>query len=210
MGRARAFLPLLAAASLSAVAGAGAAEQGYTVMAEGSAVRIHVGKTGVFGFAGHSHEIISSLEGTVVADPADLARSSVTLAFDAKAIQVVAGPDEPAQDVPEVQAKMAGPDVLDAARFPTITFTSRSVTGKEAARGVWDIQVTGDLSLHGVSRSLTLPLRVEVKDGTLTATGKTVLRHSDFGMKPVSAGGGTVKVKNEIGVDYRIVARAGR
>ena len=31
-----------------------------------------------------------------------------------------------------------------------------------------------------------------------------------FGMKPVSAGGGTVKVKNEIGVDYRIVARAGR
>ena len=40
--------------------------------------------------------------------------------------------------------------------------------------------------------------------------GKTVLRHSEFGMKPVSAGGGTVKVKNEIGVDYRIVARAGR
>jgi polyisoprenoid-binding protein YceI len=209
MGRARAFLPLLAAASLSA-AGAAAAEQGYTVMAEGSAVRIHVGKTGVFGFAGHEHEIISSVEGTVVADPADLARSSVTLAFDAKSVQVVPSKDEPAQDVPEVQAKMAGPDVLDAARFPTITFTSRSVTGKEAARGVWDIQVTGDLSLHGVSRSLTLPLRVEVKDGTLTATGKTVLRHSDFGMKPVSAGGGTVKVKNEIGVDYRIVARAGR
>jgi hypothetical protein len=29
-------------------------------------------------------------------------------------------------------------------------------------------------------------------------------------MKPVSAGGGTVKVKNEIAVDLRIVARAGR
>jgi polyisoprenoid-binding protein YceI len=209
MGRARALLPLLAAASFAGAV-AGAAEQGYTVMAEGSAIRIHVGKTGVFGFAGHVHEIAARVEGTVVADPADLARSSVSLTFDAKAIEVVAGPNEPAKDVPEVQAKMAGPDVLDAARFPTITFTSRSVTGKEAARGVWDLQVTGDLGLHGASRSLTLPLRVEVKDGTLTATGKTVLRHSDFGMKPVSAGGGTVKVKNEIGVDYRIVARAGR
>jgi polyisoprenoid-binding protein YceI len=209
MGRARAFLALLAAA-FGSVGWAAAAEQAYTVTAEGSAVRIHVGKTGVFGFAGHSHEIAARVEGTVVADPSDLARSSVSLAFDAKTIEVVAGPDEPAKDVPEVQAKMAGPDVLDAARFPTITFTSRSVTGKETARGVWDIQVTGDLDLHGVSRSLTLPLRAEVKDGTLTATGKTVLRHSDFGMKPVSAGGGTVKVKNEIGIDYRIVARAGR
>ena len=70
--------------------------------------------------------------------------------------------------------------------------------------------MTGDLDLHGVTRSVTLPLRVELAADALTATGKTTLRHSDFGMKPVSAGGGTVKVKNEIGVDFRIVARAGR
>lgn len=209
MGRARAFLPLLAAASLTAAVAA-AAEQGYTVMAEGSAVRIHVGKTGVFGFAGHTHEIAARVEGTVVSDPADLARSSVTLSFDAKAIEVVAGPDEPAKDVPKVQAVMIGPEVLDVSGFPSITFRSRSVTGKEVSPGAYDLQVTGDLTLHGVSRTLTLPLRVEVSGDRLTATGKTVLRHSDFGMKPVSAGGGTVKVKNEIGVDYRIVARAGR
>ena len=46
MGRARAFLPLL----LASAAAAGAAEQGYTVVAEQSTVRIHVGKTGVFPF----------------------------------------------------------------------------------------------------------------------------------------------------------------
>jgi polyisoprenoid-binding protein YceI len=209
MGRARAFLALLAAA-LGSASWAAAAEQAYTVTAEGSTVRIHVGKTGVFGFAGHEHEVVSRVEGTVVSDAADLARSSVSLTFDAKSVQVIPSPDEPAKDVPEVQAKMAGPDVLDVSQFPSITFRSRSVSGKEVSPGVYDIQVTGDLTLHGVSRSLTLPLRVEVKDGTLTATGKTVLRQSDFGMKPVSAGGGTVKVKNEIGLDYRIVARAGR
>ena len=209
MGRARALLPLLAAASVSA-AGAAAAEQGYTVDTGASAVRIHVGKTGVFGFAGHEHEIAARAEGTVVSDPADLARSSVSLTFDAKAIEVVASEDEPAKDVPKVQAVMIGPEVLDVSRFPAITFRSRSVAGKEISAGGFEIQVTGDLSLHGVARGLTLPMRVEVKEGTLTATGKTVLRHTDFGMKPVSAGGGTVKVKNEIGIDYRIVARAGR
>jgi polyisoprenoid-binding protein YceI len=206
MGRACAMLALLAAASAPATA----AEQGYTVVAEQSAVRIHVGKSGVFGFAGHEHEIAARVEGTVVADPADLARSSVTLAFDATAIEVVASRDEPAKDVPKIQAVMIGPDVLDVSRFPSIRFRSRSVSGKEVSPGVYDVQVAGDLDLHGVTRSLTLPLRVEVQADKLTATGKTVLRQTEFGMKPVSAGGGTVKVKNEIGLDFRIVARAGR
>jgi len=105
---------------------------------------------------------------------------------------------------------MEGPEVLDISRFPSITFRSRSVTGREVSPGRYDVQVTGDLSLHGVSRGMTLPLHVEVQGETLTATGKTVLRQSDFGMKPVSAGGGTVKVKNEIGLDFKIVARAGK
>ena len=207
MGRWRA-LPLVLL-PVSAAIGT-AAEQGYTVMSEDSAVRIHVGKSGAFSFAGHSHEIAARVEGTVVTDPADLARASVTLSFDAKAIEVVPSKDEPAKDIPKVQAVMAGPEVLDVSRFPSVTFRSRSVAGKEISPGVFEIQVTGDLNLHGVSRSLTLPMRVEVAADRLTATGKTVLRHSDFGMKPVSAGGGTVKVKNEIGIDYRIVARAGR
>jgi polyisoprenoid-binding protein YceI len=209
MGRARAFLPLLFAASVAA-AGAQAAEQGYTVVAEQSAVHVHVGKSGVFGFAGHNHEVLApSVQGTVIADPADLARSSVTLSFDAADLKVT-GEGEPANDVPQVQTKMTGPEVLDVARFPKITFRSRSVAGRQVSDGVYDLQVTGDLALHGLTRSLTLPLRVEVGADKLTASGRTVLRHSDFGMKPVSAGGGTVKVKNEIGVDYRIVAHAGR
>jgi polyisoprenoid-binding protein YceI len=206
MGRARGILALLVAASVAAAA---AAEQGYTVVAEQSAVRIHVGKSGVFGFAGHEHEVIARVEGTVVADPADLARSSVTLAFDAKAL-LVTGESEPAKDVPQVQATMVGPKVLDAERYPSITFRSRTVTGKEVSPGVYDLTVTGELDLHGVTRSLTLPMRVEVAADGLIAAGKTALRHTDFGMKPVSAGAGTVKVKNEIGIDYRIVARAGR
>ena len=206
MGRSRALLLLLAAsATLSA-----AAEQGYTVAPDQSAIRIHVGKTGVFGFAGHEHEVVARASGTVVADPADLARSSVTLAFDAASLQVVAGPNEPANDVPKVQAVMIGPEVLDVSRFPSITFRSHSVTGKSVSAGVWDVQVTGDFDLHGVKRPLTLPLRVELSEQGLTATGKTMLRQTDFGMKPVSAGGGTVKVKNELGVDFKIVARAGR
>jgi hypothetical protein len=36
--------------------------------------------------------------------------------------------------------------------------------------------------------------------------GKLTLRQTDFGITPVSAGGGTVKVKDELGIDYKFVA----
>jgi hypothetical protein len=59
-----------------------------------------------------------------------------------------------------------------------------------------------------VTRALSLPVRVELQGDALTASGEAVLRQDEFGMHPVSAGGGTVKVKNEVAVSYRFVARA--
>lgn len=171
-------------------------------------MRIHVGKAGLFSFAGHEHEVEArSFQGEVVADAEDLARSSVHVSFEAAALRVLATPQEPAQDVPKVQEAMVGPRLLEATRFPTITFRSRAVAGKRVSPDVYDLEVTGDLSLRGVARSLTLPIRVEVSGDTLKASGRTVLRHGDFALTPISVAG-VVKVKNEIAIDYTFVARA--
>jgi polyisoprenoid-binding protein YceI len=170
-------------------------------------VRIHVGKSGAFSFAGHTHEVVApALSGEVTADPADLAASTVTLTFEAAALKVL--PEgEPAGDAPQVEEAMRGPKVLDAARFPAVTFKSQRVSGREAGGGTYDLDLAGEIALHGVTRPITLPVHVEVSGDTLTASGKAVLRHDQFGMEPVSAAGGSVKVKNEIAVEYRIVAR---
>jgi polyisoprenoid-binding protein YceI len=188
------------------VSSAIAAERTYVVDAAQSSVVIHVGKSGAFSFAGHEHEVTTSrFEGVVVADPDDVSRCSVSLTFPAAALKVT-GKGEPPEDVPKVQEIMLGPKVLDVARFPEVIFRSRQVSGRRTAEGAYELQVAGDLSLHGVTRPLTLPLRVEIAPGRLTAAGRAVIRHTDFGMTPVSAAGGTVKVKNEIPIDFRIVA----
>ncbi|MBI3932022.1 MAG: YceI family protein [Acidobacteria bacterium] len=200
--------PLLLPAVLALAVPASTEPRTYVVDAAASTVAIHVGKAGLFKFAGHEHEVLAAkLRGEVVADPVSVGSSSVGLTFDAAALSVT-GRGEPPGDVPKVQAKMVGPELLDVARFPEIVFRSRSVTGREATSGVYDITVTGDLSLHGVTQTLTLPLRVEVGGDTLTATGKVVLKHTAFGLRPVSVAG-VVKVRNELDLDYKIVARAG-
>jgi polyisoprenoid-binding protein YceI len=197
---------VLVALGLTVPASAGA--RTYVIDAAASSVQVHVGKTGVFGFAGHTHEVLAErFEGRVEADPDDLSRSSVTVTFQASALKVSAA-DEPSGDAPKVQDVMSGAKVLDASRFPTITFRSRRVSGRRAGEGAYELQVTGELGLHGVTQSVTVPVRVQVEGATLTATGRAVVAQRAFGIEPVSAGGGTVKVKNEVGVEFRIVARA--
>jgi polyisoprenoid-binding protein YceI len=196
-----------AAAVLALASAASAAPRTYVVDPSGSSVRIHVGRGGALSFAGHKHEVAApALAGEVVADPENLGGGSVSLVFDAGAL-VVLPEGEPEGDPPKVQAAMRGPKVLDAARFPSITFRSQRVSGRPAGLAAYLLDVSGQITLHGVTRPLSLPVRVELAGDTLTASGKAVLRHDDFGMKPVSVAG-VVKVKNEIGIDYRILARA--
>jgi polyisoprenoid-binding protein YceI len=186
---------------------AGSAGDVYRVDPASSEILVQVGKAGLFKFAGHTHEVAAPIgEGRIEADAADLSRSSVTLTFQASALRVT-GKGDPPEDVPKVQEAMVGPKVLDAPRFAQIVFTSRKVSGRAVGETAFELQVEGELALHGVTKALNVPVRIDkAADGTMTATGKTVLKQTDFGIKPVSVAG-VVNVRNELDLSFRVVAR---
>jgi polyisoprenoid-binding protein YceI len=199
----------LASAALSVLAAspAAAAPRTYAIDPAASSVRVHVGKSGAFSFAGHTHEVAApALRGSVIVDEAILGASSVSVEFDAAALTVLPA-GEPAGDAPKVEAVMRGPKVLDAARFAAITFRSTAVSGRAATPGAYDLQVVGDVTIHGVTKRVTLPLRATLAGATLAVSGETALRQTDFGLQPVSVAG-VVKVKDELGLALTIVARA--
>jgi len=187
---------------------AGAAPRVYTLDPEHSRMTIHVGKAGLFGFAGHEHEVVAgSFRGTATFDPGRLAESSVDVTFDAGALRVT-GQGEPPDDVPQVHAAMISPTCLDAARFQMIHFVSRSVAAAGAAGpNGGDLTLHGELTIHGVTRPLTLRVHLDVAGQTLEATGQTTLKQTDFGITPISKAG-VVKVKDELTLSWRIRGRA--
>ena len=127
-----AFMLVFGPLSLTA-APAQAAPSVYTLDPARSRLTIEVGKAGVFGFAGHEHQVVAgTFRGTATFDPERLAQSSVDLTFDAGALRVT-GKGEPPEDVPQVQSTMVSPTCLDAGRFPTIRFVSSSVAAAGAA-----------------------------------------------------------------------------
>ena len=192
--------------SLSATTAA-AAPRHYTIEPAASQVRIHVGKAGLFRFAGHGHEVVAPIhQASAVVDPDHVESSSVELTFDAAALRVTER-GEPAGDVPKVQQAMVGPECLDAGRFPTIRFASRAVTIKTATADAFDVVVTGDLTLHGVSREVLVPVHVVLGRDSISATGSTTIRQTAFGIQPISVAG-VVNVNDELEIGVRLVARA--
>jgi polyisoprenoid-binding protein YceI len=170
-------------------------------------ITLHVGRAGVFAFAGHDHEVVvPAMQGRITLDRANVDRSTVSVTFEATALKVT-GKGEPAEDVPEVQRVMLSDQVLDVKHHPTITFQSRQVSVVKQSANQMTLGITGDLTLHGVTRPLAVPVTVQLGADGLRATGRATVQQSLFGIRPVTAGAGTVRVKDEVEVVLSITAR---
>ena len=170
-------------------------------------ITLHVGRSGVLSFAGHDHEVVApAMQGQIMLDRAQVSRSTVSVMFDAAALKVT-GSGEPAKDVPEVQRVMLSDQVLDVQHYPTIRFQSRQVSVAKQSADQMTLRVTGDLTLHGITQPLDVPVTVQLTGDVLRASGKTSVQQSRFGIKPVTAGGGTVRVKDEVEVMFSITAK---
>ena len=179
----------------------------FGIDAANSHVVIEVGRSGLFGFAGHDHEVIApAVTGRVTFDPNDWGRSTVALQFDASALKVTGKGDPPA-DVPKVQTVMLGEAVLDVKRFQTVAFRSRRVSVTPHTPTSADLVIDGDLTLHGQTRPMTIRATTTVRPDGLTARGAFLITQTEFGMTPVTAGGGTVRVKDEVRVEFDLKAR---
>lgn len=186
-------VPLICVAILTAacVALCQAQAQAQSPAPRRSTITIHVGKSGLFSGFGHNHTISAPIA-TATIDPQSKTAAITVLTKEMKVVD----PEVSAKDRAEIQATMLGPKVLDAQRFPEIRFISTRI-GQTAPQR---FRVIGNLQLHGVTRRLEFPV-----SGTPERyTGKTTLKQTDFGIQPVSVAGGTVKVKDEVEIEFDI------
>jgi YceI-like domain len=89
--------------------------------------------------------------------------------------------------------------VLESSHFPEITFTSEQI--QPAGDNAW--RVSGKLQLHGQSGLIHLSVRK--LDGRYV--GATTIKQTDYGLQPIRAVGGAVRVKNELKIDFVIETR---
>lgn len=171
----------------------------YRIMPE-SRFDVITGKAGLFGAFGHAHRVrATEFDGTIVYDSDNAFGSSIEIVLKTASLIVVPeGADE--KDAPKVERAMRE-SVLPPDRYPTIEFGSRIVTA--LADGV---QVVGDLTIAERTRPVAVDITIAQRGETLRATGTFSVKQTDFGIKPYSAAGGTIKVADEVTFDFEAVA----
>ena len=182
--------------------------EAYKIDSQKSKVEIQVAREGFFKAFGHDH-LVSAKEfsGEVQLDSSKFENSSVSFTVEAKSLTVL-DPGESEKDRKDVQTTMLGEQVLDVARYPQIQFSSSRVKVVSKKKGVYELQVEGELALHGAKKAVTVPVRAQIlEDGTLSVYVEVPLLQSDYGITPIKIAGGTVRVKDRLKLTFQILAR---
>jgi polyisoprenoid-binding protein YceI len=156
-----------------------------------SVMTVRVYKAGLLSALGHDHEIAAPIAGGSV----DATARQVEVHAHVAALQV-RDPKISDKDSAEIQSTMLGPEVLDSGRFPEIVF--RSTAAAPAGPGSWRVQ--GNLTLHGETHLVD----VEVRETSGHYVGTARFKQSEFDIKPVKVAGGSIRVKDEVRIEFDI------
>jgi polyisoprenoid-binding protein YceI len=141
----------------------------------------------------------SGVTGEAIFDAVNPANTKINASIDVNTLHT----HDPKRD-----AHVKGADFLDVEKYPSINFVSKKVV----ADGKDQWKITGDLTLHGVTKEVTLDVEsapAEAKDpwGNLRsgASATTTIKRSDFGLSfnaPLETGG--VMLSDEVHIHLEI------
>jgi polyisoprenoid-binding protein YceI len=175
----------------------------YAVDTERSELVVRLFKGGIAAAVAHNH-VIRAVEysGGAKVDPDDPEAASIWVDVQTASFKV----DEPEirekfglsksisdGDRQKIQAMMLSAKQMDIERYPTMRFVSMSVEAQSEGRYL----ITGDLTIHGVTRSIIFPVTVEEGDRFLRGSASIDFKQSDFGIEPYSALFGAVRNRDE-------------
>lgn len=177
----------------------------YLVDGKGSRFIARAFATGLLSAFGHDPTIsIPEFEGEARVNLNALGESSLHLVIQAASLTVTGDIND--KDRNEINRRMHD-EVLESDGYPEITYECSKLSASQTGEGQYWVALNGELSMHGVTRSQPISARVTVNGDTLQAAGDFSVRQSDYEIKPVSAAGGTVKLKDEIKLSFEITAR---
>jgi polyisoprenoid-binding protein YceI len=161
--------------------------------------------TGMLSAFGHSPTIaIRDFAGEAGFDPQHPETASLHVTIKATSLKVT--DDVSDKDRREIEREMRE-NVLESAQYPEIQYDCSQVSVDNPGNGMESVKLLGRLSLHGATRSQPIQARLAITGDMLHAFGEFTVRQSDYNIKPVSAIGGGLKVKDELRFSFDIVAR---
>jgi polyisoprenoid-binding protein YceI len=132
----------------------------------------------------------NSFDGEIVLVNGDPTASSVSVVIDTKSIW---------SDNEKLTGHLMSPDFFEVETYPTATFSSTSI--ESAAEGY---MMTGNLELHGVTKSISFPASITVGEGQVSTEAEFFIKRNDFGI--IYPGKPDDLIRDEVVIKFSLVA----
>jgi len=174
----------------------------YNLDASQSKFMAHANAGGLLWFKGKDHHLAArKFTGQVEITPQTIIPASLRLVVKAASLHETGAEfTEPQKEIINRELREI---VLHPDRYPDITFKSTNVTVEDSGRR--EVKIDGDLTLHGVTKRITIPAVVTLSGDTLRAVGEFSIDRDDFGVKATSAFHGLVRVRDKVKFEFDIV-----
>ncbi|MYN26693.1 YceI family protein [Duganella levis] len=168
-----------------------------------SLIAVTVRRGGILARLGHDHVVAShTVTGTVSPsrNVADFQFRLDEMKIDEADLRRIAGLEkQPSADAIEGTRHNMLTKVLDADRYPLVTVhVERRAAGQP-------LQVA--ITLHGVTRTLAIPVELREENGVINVKGTVQLKQTDFGLTPFSVMGGAMSVLDSMELRFDLTAR---
>lgn len=176
----------------------------YRLAPDQSQFMVEAYSGGLLWFMGHTHHFaVRNFTGEAQVSPEMLEPASLQLTVKTDSLE------ETGKDFTEEQKKIinegARKEVLQAADYPEIVFKSTEVKTKRSG-GKNEVEIGGDLTLHGTTHHITIPAQVTFNNDSFRASGEFSINRSDYGVKTHSIKGGLVRVRDKVKFTFDILA----
>jgi polyisoprenoid-binding protein YceI len=161
--------------------------------------------TGMLSAMGHNPNIgIRDLSGEFSFDPEQLNASGFRLVIKSSSLGVV--DDISDRDRREME-RLMNQEVLETTKFPEIIYEANDIPATKMGDSLYSATLNGKLTLRSVTQSEPIVARIALQGCMLRASGDFSLSQSTYGIRPVSVAGGVLKLKDELKLQFEIVAR---
>ncbi len=177
----------------------------YVVEPRTSRFQVQAFATGLLSALGHNPIFaVRGLVGDMSFREETMEEASLILRVDSSSLHLVDDVSE--RDRREIERNMHV-EVLETALYPEIMFATDRVDILERNGDAWNVNLEGNLTLHGHTWAQSIHAKVSVSGAMLRAFGEFSIWQSDYHIKLISIGGGTLKLKDELKLRFDIGAR---
>jgi polyisoprenoid-binding protein YceI len=156
-----------AKATAAAASGTPSVGARYAFSADGSKVGFVGAKV-----TGKHEGSFGAFTGTITLPGTDVAKGTVTVEIDTASVTT---------DAEKLTGHLKSSDFFDVERFPKARFTSTAV--KTGGDGGASHTLTGNLELHGVTKSITFPATIRASEAGVEVDAEFSIQRKDFGIE---------------------------